>query len=401
MPYNFDEIVVRKSTDSYKYDYAKKMGKPEAAIPLWVADMDFRIPPEAKEALLKSVDHSIFGYTITLEDYDKIVQNWFSRYFNYETKASWIVKTPGVVFALAHMIRAFTKEGDAVLIQKPVYQPFENLIKYNKRKLVVNSLVNKDNYYCIDFDDFERKIFEENVKLFILCSPHNPVARVWTRDELYNMGKICQKYGCLVVSDEIHCDITYEGHNHSVFSTIDDSFAQNAVICTAPSKTFNLAGLQNSNIFIANKELRLKLTQEISKSGYQQLNTMGVAAAKAVYQYGHDWLAELKQYLKGNLEFMRAHIKEKIPQIKIIEPEGSYLVWLDFRAFGLSHEAIDDILLNKAGVWLSSGTVFGDEGEGFQRINIACPRATLESALGRMEKVNQILRPEAKGQKLP
>ena len=386
MQYNFDEVIDRSNTKSFKYDYSKEMGVPEKAIPLWVADMDFQIPREATEAIMKSAQHAIYGYTITNDEYKRAVMDWFAKRFDFESKAEWIVTTPGVVFALAVIVRAFTQERDSVMIQKPVYHPFERIVVANKRKLVENSLVYENGAYHIDFDDFEQKIIENDVRMFILCSPHNPVGRVWTKDELRRMGEICLRHNCLVISDEIHCDIIYEGYKHNVFSTIDASFLDNTIICTAPSKTFNLAGLQNSNIFIANERLRGGFIKEYSKTGYEQLNTMGVVASQAVYEHGHIWLAELLQYLQGNLNFMKEFFK-KHTKVKIVEPEGTYLVWLDFKDFGLSQDELDDLLLNKAQIWLSSGTSFGGQGEGFQRINIACPRKTLQCALERLEKV--------------
>ena len=387
MTYNFDEATDRTNTNSLKYDYAKEMGKPESAIPLWVADMDFKVPKEVTEALIKAANHSIFGYTITKDDYDHAVQNWFANRFGFETKSDWLVKTPGVVNALAMAVRAFTQKGDSILIQRPVYYPFESVITVNNRKVIDNPLVYKNGRYHIDFEDFEQKITENNVRMFILCSPHNPVSRVWTHEELYQIGKICLRHNCLVISDEIHCDIVFEGHTHRVFATVHESFLENSVICTAPSKTFNLASLQNSNIFIPNEQLRKKFAEEKSKSGYGQLNIMGLAACQAAYEHGHDWLMQLHKYLQGNLEFMKNFFAENIPQVKVIEPEGTYLIWLDFNAFGLSHKQLDDILLNQAKVWLSSGTAFGPQGAGFQRVNIACPRKTLETALKRVGSV--------------
>ena len=378
MKYNFDEVIDRRGTNSLKYDYAVELGKPEAAMPLWVADMDFQIPPEATEALMECVRHAIYGYTITKDDYDRAVINWFADHFGYEGKAQWIVKTPGVVFALAMAVRAYTSENDAVMIQMPVYYPFERVITTNNRKTINNPLVYNNAKYSMDFEDFERKISENNVKIFILCSPHNPVGRVWTRDELSQVEKICKRHGCLIVSDEIHCDITYPKHIHHVFEAAD-------IICTAPSKTFNLAGLQCSNIFIPNEQLRQKFEAEVMKSGYPYLNTLSTLACKVVYEQGGEWLAELRKYLRGNFEFMKGFLTEKIPQIKIIEPEGTYLVWLDFSGFGLANKEMDEILLKRSGVWLSDGAIYGAEGEGFWRMNIACPRSTLRQALEKIE----------------
>ncbi|MCL1988305.1 MAG: pyridoxal phosphate-dependent aminotransferase [Firmicutes bacterium] len=386
MKYNFDEIIERKNTDSLKYDYAEEMHKPADLLPLWVADMDFRIPPEATAEIQKSVDHAIYGYTITKDDYLQVVQSWFYNNFDFQTQKEWLVKTPGIVFALATAVKAFTAENDAILIQKPVYYPFDSVIVNNNRKLINNPLQYKNGKYYINFEDFEQKIAENKVKMFILCSPHNPVSRVWTTDELYNMGKICQKYDCIVVSDEIHCDIVFEGFKHTVFSNVSTDFLQNCVICTAPSKTFNLAGLQVSNIFIPNERLRKSFIQEIAKTGYSQHNTLGLTACKAVYRHGKEWRNQLMQYLQSNVDFIQNFLSQNLPQIKMVQPEGTYLIWLDFTALEFDHQQIDEILLQKAKIWLSSGVTFGKEGKGFQRINIACPQQQLQTAFERLQK---------------
>lgn len=383
--YNFDTIIDRKGTNSLKYDFAKEFGKPETVLPLWVADMDFQIPPEAKDALVKYTQHSIYGYSDVKEDYFRAVHKWFVEQHSYDTKPEWLVKTPGVVFAIATAIRAFTQKGDAVMIQKPVYHPFENTITVNQRVCIDNSLVYKNGRYEIDFEDFERKIVDNKVKLFILCSPHNPVGRVWSKDELDNIGHICLKHDCMIVSDEIHCDIVYDGYTHHVFSNICPDF-DNVIVCTSPSKTFNLAGLQVSNIFIANSQIRNAFKAEIRKTGYSQLNTMGLIACQSVYEHGQNWLAQLNQYLMGNIAYMKEFLSEKLPKIKMVEPEGTYLIWLDCSALNLSQDQLDDRIVNNAQLWLCSGTIFGTQGEGFQRVNIACPRQTLESAMERLEK---------------
>ena len=279
-------------------------------------------------------------------------------------------------------IRAYTNPGDSVMIQTPVYYPFFSLIRDNGRELVKNPLVYKDGKYKIDFEDFERKAAEHKVKLFVLCSPHNPVGRVWTRKELETLNEICKRYGIIVVSDEIHCDFIYNGHIHTILGHLNE----NAVICTAPSKTFNLAGLQVSNLFIKNTELRRKLEHEIRCSGYSQLNTIGLTACKSAYQHGGEWLNQLTAYLAGNISLVRNFLSDKLPKIKLIEPEGTYLLWLDFQELGLSQNELDNLITQKAKLWLSSGTTFGEDGNGFQRINIACPKALLETALVRLEK---------------
>ncbi len=386
MPFNFDEIIDRRETDSLKYDFAVRRNKPADILPLWVADMDFKTPPAVIEALVARAQHGIFGYTDGRDAYYSAVRNWFLEHFGWKTELSWIVKTPGVVFALSVAVRAFTEAGDAVLIQPPVYYPFTETIQANGRKLVKNELVYEDGHYCIDFEDFERKITENQVKLFILCSPHNPVGRVWTREELTKLGEICLKHSVLVVSDEIHADFTYPGHSHTVFASLDSRFAENCILCTAPSKTFNLASLQISNIFIPNRDIRRKFKQELTRAGYSQPNAMGLAACRAAYEHGKPWLDELRTYLLQNLLFVREYIARHMPGVRLVEPEGTYLIWLDFRELGLSGQTLDDLIVYKAGLWLDAGEMFGNGGDGFQRINIACPRATLEEALKRLSR---------------
>jgi cystathionine beta-lyase len=385
LSYNFDEIIDRKNTDSIKYDFAVRRGKPEGILPLWVADMDFRTPPAVIEALTAKSAHGIFGYSENSQDYVEVLQHWFLNSFDWKVEPSWLVKTPSVVYALCTAIRALTAKGDAVLIQQPVYYPFSESVLINERKLVINQLVYSEDRYLIDFEDFERQIVENQVKMFILCSPHNPVGRVWAKDELIRMGDICIKHGVIVVADEIHADFVYSGHQHFVFANLKPEFSDMTITCTAPTKTFNLAALQISNIFIENKMMRHKFKQEVAKSGYSQLNIMGIIACKAAYASGHEWLAELKIYLTENLTFIRNFLSDKLPQIKLIEPEGTYLVWLDFKALGLTSQQLEDLIVNKANLWLDAGEMFGSGGEGFQRINIACPKFILEKAFTQLE----------------
>jgi len=382
MTYDFDKIIDRRGTNSLKYDFAAERGKPNDALPLWVADMDFAAPPEVIADLKNSAEHGIFGYTETKSDYDNAVIGWFRERFGYNVEPSEIVKTPGIVFALAQMVRAFTEPGDGVIIQTPVYYPFYDVVRDNGRELLLNPLRYEDGKYSIDFDDFERNAASSNAKMFILCSPHNPVGRVWTRLELERLNEICERYGILVISDEIHCDFIYGGNSHTVFGKLNE----NAIIATAPSKTFNLAGLQVSNIFVRNPELKRKLKLELRKSGYSQLNTLGLAACKSAYQHGAAWVDQLNEYLCGNIALVREFLATKLPKIKLIEPEGTYLLWLDCRELGLSQPELDSLVTNRAKLWLSSGTTFGADGEGFQRINVACPRVTLEEALTRLGK---------------
>ena len=389
--YNFDKIINRKGTNCLKYDYAVERGKPADVLPLWVADMDFTVSEEITKSLHAAVDHGIYGYTQPKDAYYNAITNWMEKNHNWKTKREWIMKTPGVVFALGAAVKAFTKLGDAVLIQNPVYYPFTNIIRDNDRRVIDNTLVYEKrvtegkSQYSIDYEDFERKIVQENIKLFILCNPHNPVGRVWNREELQQLGEICLRHHVIVVSDEIHNDFVYPGFEHTVFANVDPRFAEFTVTCTAPSKTFNLAGLQISNIFISNETLREAFQKEIDKTGYDEPNALGAVACEAAYRGGQEWLDQLRAYLLENLNFLRAYLQEKIPQIHLVEPEGTYLVWLDCSELGISGKELDQFIVEKAGLWLDGGAMFGPSGADFQRVNIACPRATLELALDKLK----------------
>lgn len=386
MKYNFNEIIDRKGTDSLKYDFAVERGLPKDVLPLWVADMDFPVEDHIKEALIKASEHAIFGYSDTKDDYFEVLSSWYERRFFWKVKKEWLVKTPGVVFAIAMAIQALTKENEAIIIQEPVYYPFSSTIRANNRKLVINNLVLKKDKYHIDFVDFEKKIIENNVKLFILCSPHNPVGRVWTREELQKLANICLKHKVYIFSDEIHSDLVYEKDTHTIFANLSKDVEDSCIVATAPSKTFNIAGLQVSNIWIANKKMRDAFKEAIDRAGYSQLNNMGLIATKVAYKYGEEWLEELKIYLKSNIDFVRKFLKDKLPNIKLIEPEGTYLLWVDCRELGLSEKERQGLIQNKAKLWLDTGTMFGKAGAGFERINIACPRKTLEEAMNRLKE---------------
>ncbi len=386
MAFDFNLIVNRRNTNSLKYDFAVERGKTADVLPLWVADMDFPTVPEITQALVKASRHGIFGYTEVKEEYFNVLRNWFFVHYHWNIQRKWLVKTPGVVFAIAMAIRALTDKGDAVLIQRPVYYPFSETIISNERLLVNNPLVYKDGKYQIDFEDFEDKIIKHRVKLFLLCNPHNPVGRVWAKEELTRLGDICVKHDVIIVSDEIHADFIYPGHEHLVFANLKSEYLERTITCTAPSKSFNLAGLQVSNVFIGNPGLKSAFKAEIIKAGYSQLNTMGLIACQAAYEFGDEWLKELKEYLFQNLNYVKDYLEKHIPSVKLTEPEGTYLVWIDFRGLGLSEKELEDLIVNKAKLWLDAGTIFGPEGLGFQRINIACPRDTLALALKQLEK---------------
>lgn len=384
MKYDFDRVIERRGTNCLKYDFAVERGKPEGLLPLWVADMDWEAPAEVCDSLIEVAKHGIYGYSEVKEPYFEAVSDWMKSCHGWEVKPDWLVKTPGIVYAIAAAVKAFTKEGDGVMIQNPGYYPFGQMIRANKRVVVDNALREENGRYTMDFEDMERRIVDGNVRLFILCSPHNPVGRVWTKEELRQAGEICLKYGVLIISDEIHHDFVFPGHKHIVLADMDERFCDITVTCTAPSKTFNIAGLQASNIFISNPSMREAFQNEIVKTGYSQMNRMALAACESAYRYGRDWLDQLLVYLRGNLDFARDFIENNMPGVKLVEPEGTFFLWLDCRGLGVGDDELDNLVVHKAGLWLDDGRMFGPAGSGFQRINMACPRVTLEEALERL-----------------
>ncbi len=382
---NFDKVVERRGTGCLKYDFVKQWGMPEDVLPLWVADMDFETSSYVVDALAERLRHGIFGYTESGEEYFEAVKGWMARHHDWEIKRDWLVKTPGVVFALAMAVRAYTNPGDAVLIQQPVYYPFSEVVRDNGRRLISNTLyLGDDNRYHIDFEDFERKLVEEKIKLFILCSPHNPVGRVWTREELCRLGDLCVKHNVTVVSDEIHADFVFQG-KHQVFANLKKEYESVSIICTAPSKTFNLAGLVMSNIFIPDAELRKRFRGQMDAAGISQLGVMGLTACEAAYRHGEEWYQAMLKYVKDNIDFISQYVKENLPGVRMVEHEGTYLVWLDFRGIGLDEKTLEHKIVHEAKLWLDSGTMFGEGGSGFQRVNAACSRKTLTEALDRIK----------------
>lgn len=381
---DFDRIIDRKNTRCLKYDFAVKRGMPEDVLPLWVADMDFETSSYIEDALTERVKEGIFGYSDVQTPYFEIIRDWMIRHHDWEPQEKWLIKTPGVVFALAMAVKAYTDPGDKVLLQQPVYYPFSEVITDNGREVVSNDLVlTVDGTYKIDFADFEQKIIANGIKLFLLCSPHNPVGRVWTKEELEKIGDICVKHGVTVVSDEIHNDFIWEG-THTVFAGIKKEFADISVTCTSPSKTFNLASMLISNIFIPNQILRRKFCKEMDRAGISQLSVLGLVATEAAYAHGDEWYAAMKNYVRDNIAFARAYVEENLPGVRMIDTQGTYLIWLDFRQTGLTVEQLDHKIIYEAGLWLDSGKIFGKTGEGFERINVACPRAVLQEALDRI-----------------
>ena len=389
---DFDTVIDRRHTKSIKYDFFVERGlvKPgddaSGILPLWIADMDFKTSSFVQDALIRTAEHGIFGYSETQEDYFRILQDFYRRHHNYEIESPrWVIKTPGVMFAIGMAVKAFTNVGDTVLIQQPVYMHFVDVIEFNERKVVSNDLVyGEDGRYHIDFEDFEKKIVENNIKLFLLCSPHNPVCRVWTREELLRIGEICLKHHVLVVSDEIHSDFVFEG-THTVFGSLSEEIADNSIIVTAPTKTFNLAGVQISHTFVKNPTIRRALRYQINSTGYSQVSIQGIVSAEAAYSKGDVWLDALLKYIKGNIDYTDKFIRENLEGVKLVPMEATYLAWLDFNGTGLSSEQVDSLVLRKAKLWLNSGSKFGKTGAGFQRLNLACPRSTLAEALNRLK----------------
>lgn len=382
---NFDKIIDRRNTRCLKYDFAVERNMPADVLPLWVADMDFETSSYIEDAIIERAKHAIYGYSEVKTPYFDILKKWMQKHHDWDIQRKWLVKTPGVVFALAMAVKAYTEPGDAVLIQQPVYYPFSEVIKDNGRNVVSNTLyLGEDNRYHIDFEDFEQKIVDNKIKLFLLCNPHNPVGRVWTKEELTRLGDICVKHHVTVVSDEIHEDFVFKG-KHQVFANIKKEYEEITVTCTAPSKTFNIASLMISNILIPNPELKRKFKHQMDAAGISQLNVLGLVACEAAYDHGEEWYQAMKAYVKENIEFVKQYVEEQLPGVNMVEHEGTYLVWLDFRGTGLSVEELDDKIINQAKLWLDSGKIFGSCGEGFQRINVACPRKVLEEALERIK----------------
>jgi cystathionine beta-lyase len=393
MKYNFDEIIDRTDYHSEKWDELKtKFGDiPEDVLPMWVADMEFRAPKPVIEAIKKTAEHGIYGYTSRPDSYYQAIIDWMEKRHNWKVKKDWLAFSPGVVPALSIIIRAFTQPGDKVIVQPPVYYPFFRIIENNGCHVVNNPLKLSNRKYFMDYDDLERKIDDPRVKLLILCSPHNPVGRVWQKEELIILGEICLEHKIMVISDEIHADILFKGYKHIPFASISPAFAHHSITCTAPSKTFNLAGLQTSTIIIPNKKYYKTYNNALDSLALDENNVFGLVALEAAYRYGEEWFEQLSSYLNENLEFLMKYFKEKIPKIEVIKPEGTYLVWLDCRQLGLSAKDLNNFMLNKARVALDDGCWFGTEGKGFMRINIACPRSFLEEGLKRIEEAVNIL----------
>lgn len=386
MKYNFDEVINRFDTKCLKWDgLEERFGiLDKGVLPLWVADMDFEAPKCVIDAIVNRASHGIFGYAGGYNSYYDSVINWMRNRHNWYIKKEWIVFTPGIVPALNIIVKALTKPGDKVIIQSPIYPPFFKSVMNNGCEVVNNPLKFNGEKYVMDFDDLEKKI-DNTVKLMFLCSPHNPVGRVWSKEELKRLGDICIRNNIILVSDEIHSDLVLKDYKHTPLASISEEFAQNAIVCTAPSKTFNIAGLQTSNIIIPNEVIRNKFLKARESCGISKPNTFGIEALEAAYRYGEEWLDHILVYIEQNLNYLTKYIEENIPRVKVIQPEATYLVWLDLRKLGLNKNDLENIIFNKGKLILNQGYTYGKEGEGFVRINIACPQSILKEGLSRLK----------------
>ncbi len=388
---DFDKIRDRKNTWSLKYDFAKRRGMPEDCLPMWVADMDFPVSSYIQDALADFNSLGIYGYSETKEEYFAVVRDWMKRRYGWEVPdRHWLIKTPGIVFAIAMAVKGFTKPGDPVLINSPVYYPFTEAIEDNDRRVVSSDLVmNGEGRYTIDLVDLEQKITENDIRLYLLCNPHNPGGSVWSREELLRIGEICVKHHVIVVSDEIHADFTWQG-THTVFAGLSEDIARHTITCTSPSKSFNIAGLQISNILISEPEIRKRFRRQVAAAGYSQVSAGGIVSCVAAYTRGEEWLSAVRSYIYDNLVFAHEFLSERLPWLGCSIPQGTYLMWLDFRNSGLTDARINEKIIHEAKLWLDAGTIFGATGAGFQRINVACPRTVLKEALERLVTVFEI-----------
>jgi len=378
MKYDFDKTIDRRATNSYKWDSA-----PEGVLPMWVADMDFRTAPAIIDALQKRVAHGIFGYTRVPDAYYDAVTSWFSRRHGWDIDREWIIYTSGVVPAVSAVIKALTVPGDKVIVQTPVYNCFFSSIRNNGCEIVSNPLRRTADTYEMDFDALERCAADPRAKVMLLCNPHNPAGRVWTPDELTRLGNICLRNGVTVVSDEIHCELVYQGFKYTPFASLSDAFLHRSVTCVSPSKAFNIAGLQIANIVTFDADLRRRIDKAININEVCDVNPFGVAATIAAYNEGEEWLNQLVDYLHGNYEAMAEFCRRELPEFPITRLEGTYLVWMDCSSLGMPSDALEHALLDDARLWLNAGTMYGAEGEGYMRWNIACPRSVMLDGLNR------------------
>jgi len=388
--HNFDKIIDRKKTKCYKWDYNKEIFGKEDLLSMWVADMDFQSPSEVLEVLRKRVDHGVFGYTGLVDSFYSSIIDWMDKRFDWKIYKNWIVITPGIVPAINFAIQTYTKENDQILVQSPVYYPFFTSIENNERKLVVSELKLVNDHYEMDFEDLDKKLAGD-IKMMILCSPHNPVSRVWRFKELQKVSELCLKYNVLLISDEIHSDIIFKDKKHIPIPTISKEISDKSLTMFAPSKTFNVAGLSLSYVIIPNKEIRIKFQKTLLNLGLHSGNVFGIEALEASYRYGQKWLEELLRYVENNFEFVCNFLQKRIPQIKAVKMDGTYLLWLNCREMKLGQEELVSFFINKAGLAFNDGSKFGKGGEGFMRMNLGCSRQLIKHALTQLESaVNKL-----------
>lgn len=390
MNYNFDTIIDRSNNFAAKWSEMDKKYGTNDLIPMWVADMDFKAAPCIIDALRNRLEQGIYGYTTRPNSYNESIVNWVSRRFGWNIKSEWLVFSPGVIPAISILIQELTNEGDKIMIQEPVYSPFNSVVKDNKRELVISPLKKlEDGNYVMDYEDVEAKI--KDVKIFILCNPHNPVGRVWTKEELKQLGDICIKHNVKVISDEIHSDIIFKGYKHIPFASICKEFEQNSITCMAPTKTFNIAGLQMSQVILPNEDDYKALDSAFARIDIRRNNAFSLVATEAAYNHGEEWLTDFIDYLEGNMDFAVDYIEKNMPKLKVRKPQGTYLLWVDFSELGLSDDEVAKFLVENAKVALNNGPSFGIGGQGYQRINLACPRSMVEEALTRIKNAIDLL----------
>lgn len=391
MVYDFDKVIERRNTHSVKWDNLDKSFGADDILPMWVADMDFPCPQPILDSIEKRNKHGILGYTTRPESLHESIINWMKKRHGWNIKKEWLVYSPGVVTSLNLAVMTFTRPGDSVIIQSPVYPPFFSVVKNNDRIIALNPLIEESGNYSIDFESLEKEMAAGS-KMMILCSPHNPVGRVWTKSELDKLAQLCEKYGVLMVSDEIHSDLILPGNKHIPIATVSEYMKQNSITCIAPSKTFNIPGLTTSVAIIPNPKLRLKFLKTINRIGIGMSNIFGIVATEAAYTHGEPWLEELIKYLAGNVNYLLEYFNTNIPEIKVTKPQGTYLVWLDCRALNMDGKRLHRFMIKQGKIGLNNGLDFGPGGEGFLRINVACPRATLVEGLKRINKAVEIWR---------
>ena len=383
MNYNFDKIVSREATDCEKFDARDEVFGRADVIPMWVADMDFAVPEAVTEAIVRRAGHPIYGYTFRSDGYFRSVIDWVGRHSGWKVEKEWIDFAPGVVAGIVFALRAFTQEGDRVVIQPPVYHPFARQTRFNNRVVVNNPLLQRaDGSFGIDFDDLDRKL--AGAKVFLMSNPHNPSGRVYTAEELTRIGELCVKHDVLILSDEIHSDLIYDPHRHLHIAALDERFARRTVTFIAPSKTFNMAGLSTSVVIVPDDSLRRRLQTELAKLHADQGNLFGAVALEAAYSRCDEWLEQLIDYLDGNVNYVLDFLRDRMPSVRAVRPEGTYLMWLDFREWPMTHEQTYRLLIDRAGLGVNEGSMFGEQGRGWMRFNIASPRRVIERAMDRL-----------------